>query len=224
MAFRGFLDQDGKFFGKLAKNQTREWFLANKATFEEGWHAPMKLLLAEVFALVDDALPYCDLEDPKVFRIYRDVRFSKDKAPYKTNIGGTIPLKGTGKVTEVPIALYFHVGYQDCFAASGNYMMDGATLKRFRDALVDQEKGAAFAAIVRKLDKQGFSLDSHETAKRIPKGYDPAHPHAEHLRRKGLTVTFPKTPKELLTSPKLVSHLAKHVKTAAPLVEWLYRM
>jgi uncharacterized protein (TIGR02453 family) len=224
MAFTGFIDQEGTFFKKLAKNQSRDWFATNKATFEEGWNAPMKALLQDVFEAVDDAFPYCDLEAPKVFRIYRDVRFSKDKSPYKTNIGGTISVKRVGKVTEVPIALYFHVGHNECFAASGAYMMDGPTLKRFRDALVDDKKGKELDGILKALSKKGFEANSFETMKRVPKGYDAAHPRAEHLKRKGLTVRFPETPKALLTSPKLVPHLAKQIKTAAPFVEWLARV
>jgi uncharacterized protein (TIGR02453 family) len=221
VAFDGFLDQEGAFFRKLAKNQNRDWFNANKETFELGWNAPMKAFLQEVFEAVDDAFPYLDLEAPKVFRIYRDVRFSKDKSPYKTNIGGTISIKRTGKMTEVPIALYFHVGSNECFAASGHYMMDGPMLKKFRQAVVDEAKGKELDSIARSLKKKGFELSSFEMMKRVPTGFDPEHARAEHLRRKGLTTTFPAVPTQLLTSRKLIAHIAKQVKTAAPLVEWL---
>jgi uncharacterized protein (TIGR02453 family) len=98
------------------------------------------------------------------------VRFAKDKAPYKTNIGGHISIKRTGKATEVPIALYFHVGHNECFAAAGHYMMDGATLTRFRNAVADEVKGKALEKIIKKLESKGFVLDSHETSKRVPKG------------------------------------------------------
>ena len=102
--------QNPKFFRLLAKNQSREWFQAHKAEFEEGWLSPMKDLLGEVRHAIDKGFPHCDLDDPKIFRIYRDVRFSKDKAPYKTHVGGLIPVKRSGRTTEVPIALYFQVG------------------------------------------------------------------------------------------------------------------
>jgi uncharacterized protein (TIGR02453 family) len=222
--FQGFADTEGKFFGKLAKNQNRDWFNANKAAFEEGWNAPMKAFLADVRSAVDDAFPYCDLDEPKVFRIYRDVRFAKDKSPYKTNIGGTISVKRAGKMTEVPIALYFHVGHKECFGAAGHYVMDAPMLARFRAALIDKDKGKDFDAIVKNLAKKGFAVESFEMLQRVPKGFDPEHPRAEHLRRKGITTTFPPTPPALLTSTKLVAHVAKHVKTAAAFVEWLTRV
>ena len=90
MAFEGFDDPDAKFFRALAKNQNKDWFQAHKTEFEEGWHAPMKALLGEVREAVDSAFPHVDLDEPKIFRIYRDVRFSKDKSPYKTHLGGLV--------------------------------------------------------------------------------------------------------------------------------------
>ncbi len=221
MAFSGFADDGAKFFRALAKNQNREWFQAHKAEFEEGWQNPMKELLDEVHPGVDKAFKHCDLAQPKLFRIFRDVRFSKDKSPYKTHIGGVIPVKGAGKMTEVPIALYFHVGQPNSFAASGHYMMDSHALGGFRKAVADEKRGAELDKLLRALVKKGYSVDSHGTYKRVPKGYDPDHIRAGHLKRKGLTVGFPALPKGLLTSPKLGPWLVTHAKAAAPLVEWL---
>src|SRR5207248_1105747 len=114
----GFPDAEAKFFRNLAKRQSREWFQAHKAEFDEGWQEPMKALLSEVRALADKSFPHCELAEPKTFRIYRDVRFSKDKSRYKTHIGGVIQIKRSGKMTEVPIALYFHVGQPKSFGAA----------------------------------------------------------------------------------------------------------
>jgi uncharacterized protein (TIGR02453 family) len=220
MPFTGFADPTGSFFRKLAKNQNREWFQAHKAEFDEGWNAPMKALLDDVAAKVDGAFAHTELDAPKVFRIFRDVRFSKDKSPYKTHIGGYVPTRRAGKGHEVPIALYLHVGLPESFAAAGHHMMDGPALERFRAAVAD-ERGVELEKILTRLKKKGFSVDSHDTYKKVPKGYDAAHPRAEHLKRKGLTVGFPKMPKGLLADPKLAPWLVGHVKAAAPLVEWL---
>ena len=220
MAFSGFPDDSAKFFRALAKNQNREWFLAHKPEFES-WQRPMKELLAEIHAGVDKAFKRCDLAPPQLFRIFRDVRFSKDKSPYKTHLGGLIPVKGHGKVTEVPIALYLHVGQPNSFGAAGHYMMDSHALDGFRKAVADETRGAELDKLLRALVKKGYSVDSHDSYKRVPKGYDPEHPRAEHLKRKGLTVGFPALPKGLLTSPELRPWLVSHAKTAAPLVEWL---
>ncbi|HEY3593448.1 MAG TPA: DUF2461 domain-containing protein [Polyangiaceae bacterium] len=221
MPFEGFADANVKFFRALAKHQNREWFQAHKAEFETGYQAPLKALLEDVSEAVDKALPHCDLDEPKVFRIYRDVRFSKDKAPYKTHIGGVIPVKRTGKMTEVPMALYFHVGQPKYFGAAGHYMMDPGALAGYRRAVADDKRGRELERILASVAKKGFSVDSHGAYKRVPKGFDADHPRAEHLKRQGLTVGFPEIPKALLTSPKLVGWVGKQAKVAAPLVEWL---
>jgi uncharacterized protein (TIGR02453 family) len=220
--FEGFADDDGKFFRKLAKNNERTWFLEHKPEFEEGWNGPMKLLLSEVKDAVDASYAHCDLDEPKIFRIFRDVRFSKDKSPYKTHIGGLIPLKRSGKkVTDLPMALYFHVGAKEKFGAAGHYIMEPDSLARFRGAVADDARGKELVKILSALAKKGFPADSHETFKRVPKGYDPEHPRADLLKRKGLIVEFPALPAGLLGSPKLVKWLAGACKTASPLVEWL---
>jgi uncharacterized protein (TIGR02453 family) len=221
VTFAGFADRDAKFFRALAKHQSRDWFQTHKEEFEEGWNAPMKTLLVDVREAIDGAFPHCDLDEPRVFRIYRDVRFSKDKSPYKTHIAGVVPVKRMGKTTEVPAALYFHVGQPQSFGAAGHYMMDPTALGRFRAAVADDKRGRELDKILASLQKRKFSVDSHDTYKRVPKGYDPDHPRAEHLKRKGLTVGFPALPKGILATHKLVPWLASHARAAAPLVEWL---
>jgi uncharacterized protein (TIGR02453 family) len=220
--FEGFADNDAKFFKALAKKNDRGWFQAHKSEFEEGWNTPIKLLLSEVKEAIDGAYAHCELDEPKVFRIFRDVRFSKDKSPYKTHLGGVVPLKRGGKrITDLPMALYFHVGAPTTFGAAGHYMMEPESLERFRAAVADDTRGKELDRILNHLAKKGFPPDSHETLKRVPKGFDPEHPRAEMLKRKGLVVGFPKVPKGLLATPKLVQWLTDKCKTAAPLVEWL---
>ena len=221
MPFSGFADANAKFFQLLAKHQDRAWFQAHKAEFEAGWQAPMKELLAEVRAGIDHAYRHCDLDQPKLFRIFRDVRFAKDKSPYKTHIGGLIPITRRGNVTELPIALYLHVGQPNSFAAAGQYKMDPRSLERYRIAVADDRRGKELDKLLANLTKKGFVVRSHDSYKRMPKGYDADHPRAEHLLRKGLTVAFPELPKGLLVSPKLSSWLVSQAKLAAELVEWL---
>src|SRR5215510_5164892 len=92
--FEGFADRDARFFRALARNQRREWFQAHRDEYEDGWSHPMKALLAEVRDRIDGLFPQHPLAEPKVFRIHRDVRFSKDKSPYKTHIGGFVGIEG----------------------------------------------------------------------------------------------------------------------------------
>ena len=79
--FEGFPDSEARFFKQLAKNNRRDWFVAHRKDFDEGWAAPMNALLSELREKIDRHYPHCDLGEPKQFRIFRDVRFSKDKSP-----------------------------------------------------------------------------------------------------------------------------------------------
>ena len=210
-----------KFLRGLARNNNKTWFEAHRDEYVRHLKEPMTELVEEMAVRLSHTVPEIT-GDPKrsVFRIHRDTRFSKDKSPYKTHIGGFLPTKRSGKATEVPMALYIHIGLPEMFAAAGHYMMDPAALERFRKAVADK-RGVELEKLLKSLSKKGFTIDSHETYKKVPKGYDPDHPRAEHLKRKGLTVGFPKMPKGLIASPKLVPWLVTQIKTAAPLVEWL---
>jgi uncharacterized protein (TIGR02453 family) len=218
--FEGFADRTGGFFRALARNQRREWFAMHKEEYEEGWLTPMKALLAEVRTRLEPLYDHDPLAEPKVFRIHRDVRFSKDKSPDKTHIGGYLALGGTGNGPSAAAALYVHVGAEEVFVAAGQYMMDAGQLTRFRAAVVD-ERGAELHTMLGKLARAGYSLGSYETLQRVPRGFDPGHPRGELLKRKGLIVAFPALPRERLVSRTLVEWLVTHAKRTVPVVEWL---
>lgn len=219
--FTGFADSDRRFFRALARNQTREWFQAHKREYEDGWSHPMQALLAEVRERIDGAYPQQPLAAPKVFRIYRDVRFAKDKSPYKTHVGGYLGLEGGDAGPSAPSPLYLHLGDTEVFACAGHYMMTPPQLARFRAAVADDASGAALAKLLKGLGRAGYGTGAHETLAKVPRGIDPAHPRADLLRQKGLIVSFPELPPSLLVERGLVAWLAKHAKRVAPVVEWL---
>ncbi len=218
--FEGFEDTDGRFFRALAKHQDRDWFAAHKHEYEQGWVVPMRLLLEEVREQIDPLFAHHALGDPKVFRIYRDVRFSKDKSPFKTTIGAYVPLSGVGHGPGAPVPLYVQLGTRT-FVGAGHYMMDPAQLARYRAAVLDDTQGKAVARLVAALDKAGFSTESFSSLKKVPRGIDPEHPRADLLRRKSLAVGFPALPKRLIVSRALIGWLVKQTEKARPLVEWL---
>src|SRR6266542_6130208 len=119
--FRGFPDSSGRFFLELTLHNDRNWFQTHRAQYDEGWAGPMGALLAEVRDRIADAYGGLSLALPKVFRIHRDVRFSKDKSPYKTHVAGLVALEpATGREpAEPPAAIYFHVGVDERFAGTG---------------------------------------------------------------------------------------------------------
>jgi uncharacterized protein (TIGR02453 family) len=217
MAFAGFTDPAGTFFKQLAKNQTREWFTAHKERYEQEWAEPFLELLGDVAAGIDSAYPYCEIEAPKVFRIYRDVRFAKDKTPYKTTIGGTLSIKGAGGVMDKPVALYLQLGTEQ-LAGAGHYMMPPAKLAKVRQAIVDPERGKELAKITKALAKRGFTFDAGEKLVRVPKGFDPDHPLADFLRMKGLVAMFPPLPP--IGDASFAKWLRKECIAVASLVTW----
>jgi uncharacterized protein (TIGR02453 family) len=219
MRFTGFADADGRFFRKLAKNQRREWFQAHRAEYDDGWVAPMRLLLGEVRERIDPLFVRHALGDPRIFRINRDVRFSKDKSPYKTHIGGWVPV-GDGRDPHNPVPLYIQLG-TSTFVGAGHYLMDGPQLERYRAAVLDDGTGRELARIVGAIERAKFEIISFDALKKVPKGMDPAHPRADLLKRKSLAVEFPALPKRLVVSRSLVGWLVRRIETARPLVEWL---
>ena len=224
--FEGFADTRGRFFAELVLHNDRGWYQAHRAEYEEGWLSPMKALLAEVGPRLARGYRGYRVGEPRVFRIHRDVRFSRDKSPYKTHIGGMLPMdlpRGGRSQVEVPAALYIHVSYNEVFAAAGLYGIDPDTLARYRKALLDPRRGAEVGRIASALRGAGFELEARESTKRVPPGVDPAHPRAALLRMKGLIATTPAIDRRLLVRRELVAFLAKQALAAAPLVRWLLR-
>ena len=223
VAFEGFADARGDFFVSLALQNDRDWFQAHRAEYEAGWAAPMAALLEEVRARLAGAYRRRALAPPKVFRLNRDVRFSRDKAPYKTHVAGWIPLEVGRLASPVasPAALYLQIGALERFTGSGCWMLEPDALQRFRAALLDPRRGALLTRRLAALEAKGFSRSSAETLVRVPKGVDPAHPRADLLRMKGLVVDPGEVPRRLLTRPELADWLVERARAAVPVVTWL---
>ena len=217
--FEGFPKDGLAFFAELAFRQDREWFKAHKADYERLWEAPMKAFIDELQAKLAKAYPALKTAKPKHFRIYRDVRFSKDKAPYKTSISAALPLSGEGEMHR-DSSIYCDFG-KEPFVGVGRWMMEPDALSRFRKAVDAEKTGAPFAALVAKAERSGFTLASHEVLKRVPKPFDPQHPRAELLKRKGFAVMLPSLSSKDLASPKLVDVVAKQAAAIAPLMKSL---
>jgi uncharacterized protein (TIGR02453 family) len=220
--FQGFSRDGIDFLVELAANNDRAWFQPRKDDYERLLKRPMEDLcvaLAEVFAARGIPLVADPARSP--FRIYRDVRFSKDKSPYKTHIGGYVAVAGSTPGPSGIAAPYVHVGADEVFVGAGQYMMDPVQLTRFRAAVVDDERGAAVGAILKKLERAGFEVGSYDALQRVPRGFDPEHPRAALLKRKGLIVSYPDLPRKLLVEPGLVDWIVTQTKRVVPLVEWL---
>lgn len=205
------------FLKKLDKNNNRDWFNANKDAFvkaNDNVIAVTEDLLGRIakFDLLVSGI------DPKscVFRIYRDVRFSQDKSPYKTNLGAFVA--PGGKKAMLP-GYYFHVQPSMFFSAAGKHMPDPSELLKIRNAIVADTKG--FLKIVEgKKFRERFGEMHGERLVKPPKGFAADHPAIEYLKLKSFTVGENFSEKEAVSTayPKM---LADSFKAAYPFVEFL---
>ena len=161
-AFAGF-DRDAmQFWHELAAHMSKEWFAANKPRYQSLWVEPMLALLREIARGLAPAYRPFALAEPGVLRIHRDLRFSRDKTPYKTHIAGIIRFAGDA-VAEAGIALlYLHLGLDEEYAGVGCYRFDAARTARWRRAVAGAPAGA-LARIVARLRGRGYEVRGYES-------------------------------------------------------------
>ena len=172
------------FLRELEANNERPWFEANKARYRADVRDPMLDFIQAFAAPLAEISPHFRA-DPRanggsLFRIYRDTRFSKDKTPYKTNVGAHFR-HAAGKDAHAP-GFYLHLEPGMCFAGCGVWHPDSATLGRIRDAIV--ERPDAWTRITTSQAFCGTFRLAGAALKRPPRGYDPEHPLIEDLKRK----------------------------------------
>lgn len=213
------------FLRALARNNNREWFNANRSRYEESLRKPMAALVEELDVRLATIAPEI-IGDPRrsMFRIHRDVRFSKDKSPYKTNAGCWFyhqdAGRGVGQDGEGGAGYYVHLEPGGCFVAGGIWMPGAGALAKLRAAIAENPSG--FAKIVRApaFRRRYGRLSEEAMLKRLPRGYAPGHPAEAWLRYKSFIVSRPLTT-AMVTSPRLPSTLAADVRALRPLVRWL---
>jgi uncharacterized protein (TIGR02453 family) len=221
MSFEGFAKSAPGFFHELAVEMSREWFTANKARYQTEWVEPMTALLADVGKRLAPAYKPLVLGEPKLLRIYRDVRFAKDKAPYKTHIGAVITVAGKKVGEGGNAAIYVHLGAEEEFVGSGIYMFDAERLARWRKAVAGKA-GAELATLIAKLRAKGYEVGGHDDYKRVPRGFAEDHPRADLLKMRGLTGGPGDIPRGLIHKPGFADWLVEHGKALAPMVRWLH--
>jgi uncharacterized protein (TIGR02453 family) len=201
------------FLKAIAKNNNREWFEKNKPKyitakthFEDFLEAFHKELVK-----FDESL--AGLNPRKLgFRIYRDVRFSKDKRPYKVNMGAGF--SEHGKMEQEP-GYYIHIEPGKSFIAGGFYMPDSEKLSKIRQEIDYNTKDFLKILNDKKFKKNFPSLDDFDKLKTAPKGYPKDHPHIDLLKHKSYIVSHPFTDKEVLDKKfaRNAAEIAKQIKT-----------
>ena len=221
IGFAGFDRSAMGFWHELAVEMNKDWFTANKERYETLWVQPMTALMRDVAAKLATPYKAIGLAEPKVMRIHRDVRFSKDPSPYKTHIGAVISVAGKGMAQGGNAAMYLHLGLEEEFAGVGCYMFDAAKLAKWRKQVAGKN-GAELAKIVAGLRGKGYEVGGHDDLKKVPKPYDAEHPRAELLRMKGITGGFAQIPKGLIHKRGLTDWLVEHGRAMVPLIRWLH--
>ncbi len=208
--FGGFPVAALDFYDDLEVDNTKSYWEKHKATYDEAVKTPMVALvsaLAPEFAL--------DRQSYKVFRPYRDVRFAKDKTPYKTNQGAYVAVApATG--------WYVEISARGVRTGGGCYDMGGPRLAAYRDAVADDKTGAQLTRITNKLTKAGFELGG-EALKTTPRGYDKDHKRVDLLRHKSLHAGRSYGFEKVIHTAALLDEVRADWRALRPLIEWLAR-
>ena len=201
------------FLRQLKRHNNREWFARNKTRYQQIVVEPALLFINSFAAPLAKLNPHfvADARPTRgsLFRIYRDIRFSADKRPFKTHIGIQF-LHENGKDAHAPM-FYLHFEPQGCFAAAGVWHPDNRVLTTIRTAILSQPE--QWKKVRRKVEIEGDSLT------RPPRGYDPAHRFIEDIKKKDY-VTSVALSDEQVCSPKFMREFTAACRTMLPLVEF----
>jgi uncharacterized protein (TIGR02453 family) len=199
VTFTGFGDGAVEFYDGLIADNSKAYWTDQRAVYEADVRAPMLALLADLEP---------EFGPGKIFRPYRDVRFSHDKTPYKTHCGATAG------------PFYVQVGADGLTAAGGYYRMAPDQVARYRTAVDDERRGADLEKRLAALTAEGLEV-AGETLKTAPRGFDRDHPRIDLLRHKGLYAWREWEPDDVLHEPGAEDRVARTWRLLRPLVEWL---
>ena len=210
------------FLKKLSRNNTREWFEKNRALYNSDFLEPAINFIVEMgekLLTLSPNISAIPKIDKSIFRIHRDLRFSKNKAPYKTNMGLYF-WEGPGKKMEGS-GYYFHLEPRGFGAGAGMYMFSKAHLKKYRNVVSVPEKGKELDSIVKKITKNGAYELGGKKYKKTPRGYDPNSKYADYLLHEGLYTWYDGKDFGELTKKTAVDVIFKKFKEMSALHDWL---
>ena len=204
MTFTGFPVAALDFYDDLEMDNTKSFWAAHKETYETAVRTPMTALVAELEEEFGPA---------KIFRPYRDVRFAKDKTPYKTHQGAYVALSSA-------IGWYVQVSAPGVRVGAGFYDADSARLAAYRAAVAGDRTGPELEKILHKLTKAGWEVGG-DRLKTSPRGYDADHPRIELLRHKSLTIGKNYGFEPFIHTSELLDRVRADWRAARPFVEWV---
>ena len=215
--FEGFGPNAFKYLAALDFHQSREWFAENRAMYEAELREPLLALCGEAAAILHARGLDMRFEPKKgVFRINRDVRFSKDKRPYNRHVSAILSRDGTKSCFGV---LYVHVGLDERMFAGGFWALPKEELALFRRSVVEHPR--RYRSMVDELGGNGLTLDTDDALKRLPRGWDdPGDADlAAALRLKGFTISEPWA-QQAARDRTLLDRFVEFGERTRPLIEW----
>jgi uncharacterized protein (TIGR02453 family) len=215
--FPGFPPQTMTFLADLKANNDRAWFMAHRDIYEAAIRHPAEALVA-VLTPALEAISGQAVAG-KMFRIHRDVRFSKDKSPYNAHLHIGFALGAGPNRQQSACGFYFGLEPDRLHLGAGAFEFPGLALDRYRAAVADDVDGA-LAALIQGLEAEGFTLREPDL-KRVPAPYRSDHPRGDLLRRKGLTAWREVTDRRLIESVALTDEVVAVFSRLAALNRWI---
>jgi uncharacterized protein (TIGR02453 family) len=219
-----FPKSSAAYLKKLSANNNRVWFEKNRELYNTEFLDPAVNFIVEMGGRLQKLSPdiYAIPKiDKSIFRIHRDVRFSKNKEPYKTNMGLYF-WEGPGKKMEGS-GYYFHLEPKKFGVGGGMYVFSKEHLKKFRDTVSDTARGKELDSIVKKITRRGVYTINGKHYKKTPRGYDPNTKYNEYLLYNGIYAWYDGKKLGELDGENSVTMVYKIFKDMSPLHNWLVK-
>jgi len=204
MAFSGFPVAAIEFYEQLGADNSRAFWQENKATFENAVKGPM----IELCEAVDEYGPF------RLFRPHNDLRFAKDRPPYKTQ-------QGAFSESEGGTGYYLQISATGLMCGAGYYAMAKDQLERFREAVDRDHTGAEVAAICAAVKRTGNEVGAIDELKSAPRGFSKDHPRIELLRHRSMTLGKSYGFEPVIHKPELLDRVRTDWRTVAPFLDWV---
>ena len=224
MSFDGFPDETFRFLEQLSLHNDKTWFEAHRRDYQDFYVAPVLAFIEAMgpkLAELPGGARYEARINGSLFRINRDIRFSRDKTPYKNHID-MWSWQGERKGWD-RTGYFMRLLPDQMILGAGMHAIDKARLPAFRDAIVADETGRALETMPAKIERAGSYAIGGEARKTVPRGYDVAHPRARLLLYEGLTASLEGPIPPEASSGAFVDYCLAHFRNLSPINQWLKR-
>jgi uncharacterized protein (TIGR02453 family) len=212
-----------KFLSDLSKHNNKEWFEKNRDRFDFEFLQPAVQFVSEMGEKLSEIIPNINAVpkiDKSIFRLHRDVRFSKDKSPFKSNLGLYF-WEGKGKRMECA-GFYFHIEPQKIFLGGGMYVFTKEQLKKYRDVVADPGKAKELISIIKGLEKKKLQIGGKKY-KNVPRNYDPDYKYKDLWLHEGVYAFSESQGIDKAASKDILNNSFKVFKQMVSLHKWLVK-